>query len=176
MNKIIALFVLVLLFSNCKKVDEFTQFNLAYKSEVTVSPAGGLNLPFDIFTPDMETNSESEFAVNDTNKDLVEEILLERLDMKITSPDDQRFDFLESISVFMEAEGLSEIKIAEITDIPDNVGADISLTTVENNLAEYIKKDAFNLRVNIISDKTINREVKIEVDSEFFVDAKILGI
>ena len=176
MNKIIALFALVLLFSNCKKVDEFTQFNLTYKSEVTVSPATILNLPIDIFTPDMETNSEAEFAVNDTNKDLVEEILLERLDMKITSPDDQRFDFLGSISVFIEAEGLSEIKIAEITDIPDNVGAEISLTTVENNLAEYIKKDAFNLRVNIVSDKTVNREVKIEVDSEFFVDAKILGI
>ena len=176
MNKILMLFAAILIFSNCSKIDEFTQFNLGYKSQITVSPTAGLNLPLNLFTPEMETNSESEFSVNDTNKDLIEEILLEKLDMKITAPSDQTFDFLKSVAVYMEADGLAEIKIAEATDIPENIGAELSLTPAGNDLAEYIKKDAFNLRVNVITDKTINREVQIEVDSEFFVDAKLLGI
>ncbi len=176
MNKILFLLATVFFFTNCSKVDELTQFNMAYKSQITVSPATGLNLPFDLFTPDMETNSESEFAVNDTNKDLIEEITLERLDLVINSPSDQRFDFVKSIEVYMEADGLAEIKIAEATDVPDTVGTELSLTPAGNNLAEYIKKEAFKLRVNIVTDKTINREVKIDVDSEFFVDAKILGV
>ena len=176
MNKILMLFATVLIFSNCSKVDELTQFNMAYTSQVTVSPTAGLNLPFNLFTPKMETNSEAEFAVNDTNKDLVEEIILKKLDLTVTAPSDQRLDFLESIAVYIEAEGLAEIKIAEATDIPENVGATFSLTPAENNLAEYIKKDAFQMRVNLVTDKTIDREVQINVDSEFFVDAKVLGI
>ena len=111
---------------------------------------------------------------NDTRKDLVEEINLTELKMIITSPSDQRFDFLNEASVFINAEGLSELKIAEAKDIPETVGNELSLTPVENDLSEYIKKDAFSLRVKVVTDKIINNEVKVDVKSNFFVDAQII--
>ena len=60
-------------------------------------------LPFDVLTPDIETNSDSEFEVNDTRKDLIEEIKLTELKFKIISPDDTDFSFFESLEVYISA-------------------------------------------------------------------------
>lgn len=174
MKNLALLSLLILFFSSCEKADQLTQFDLSYTTEVTIPPALGINLPFDLLTPEMETNSEAEFAINDTRKDLVEEINLTELKMMITSPSDQRFDFLNEASVFINAEGLSELKIAEATNISDTVGNELDLTPVENDLSEYIKKDKFSLRVKVVTDKIVNEEVKIDVKSNFFVDAQII--
>ena len=162
------------LFFNCESLDNFTQFNLEYSSSVSVEPSLGINLPINLLTPEMETDSEAEFAIHNTRKDLIEEILLTEMKMNITSPSDQRFDFLNEVSVYINAEGLSEIKIAEANDIPENIGTELELTTLDNDLSEYIKKDKFSLRVNTITDKDINERVDIDVFSDFFVDAQII--
>lgn len=166
--------LLLILTSNCESLDNLTQFNLEYSSSVTIPPTTGLNLPLNLFTPEMETDSESEFAIHNTNKDLIEEINLTEMMMTITSPNNQRFDFLNEISVYINAEGLSELKIAEAKDIPENIENELNLNTLENDLSEYIKKDKFSLRVNTITDKLISQEIDINVFSNFFVDAQII--
>ena len=72
--------------NSCKKVDELTTFDLAYSAKVTVPSKSVINLPFDLFTPDVTTNSESEFATKGTAKDYIDKINLTSLAMKITSP------------------------------------------------------------------------------------------
>jgi len=173
-SKLIVLSILLFVLNSCKKADSLTQFDLSYTSTVVISPSFGINLPFNLLSPEIETDSEAEFAINNTRKDLIEEINLTLLRMTITDPSDQRFDFLKEVNVFLNAEGLSEIKIADIKDIPDDVGDEIELTVVENDLSEYIKKDKFELRVNVVTDKVIGNEVEIEVLSDFFVDAQII--
>jgi hypothetical protein len=176
MKRIITLFITVCLLNSCDKLDELTKFDLAYDSMVEIKSSANLNLPFDVFTPDVETNSESEFEVNDTRKDLVEEIRLTKLSLNITSLNNQDFTFLESIEVFLSAEGLQEIRIAYIEDVPDTTGNSISLNLEDMDLKDYIKKDKVNLRLNTVTDKVLTNDVSITVQSIFFVDAKILGI
>ncbi len=171
------LLILTVLFTiiSCDKVDELTKFDLAYNSKVVVPGATGINLPFNMLTPDMETNSESQFKVNDTRKDLIEEIKLTKLQMVITSPTDADFSFLNSVEVYISAEGLEEIKIAE-KEVDENVGSTLDVDVLDIDLKEYIKKDVFNLRLNTVTDEVINEDHEIDVNSTFFVDAKILGI
>lgn len=166
--------VMALVFSNCEIFPLTTSFDLAYTSSVTVPKTGGLNLPFDLFTPEVTTNSESQFAVNDTRKDLLEEVTLTQMTLTITSPSSQRFDFLKEMSVYLNAEGLSEIKIASADNIPENIGATLEMDVVENDLKEYIKKDKFSLRVETVTDKTISEDVDIDIFSNFFVRANLI--
>ena len=169
----LSLGVCLLASNSCKKLDELTQFDMGYGSKVTISPAFGLNTPFEILTPDVTTNSESEFSSKGTGKNYIDKINLTSLVMKVTSPSTQRFDFLKSIEVSISASGLSDIKIAQKLDITDNIGSELALDILENDIAEYIKKDKFKLKVNVVTDKTIANEVKIDIASNFRVKAKL---
>lgn len=176
MKKIALLMFTVCLLTNCDVIDELTKFNMEYNAAIEIKSTANLNLPFDVFTPDVETNSESEFEVNDTRKDLIEDIRLRKLELDITAPSDQDFSFLESVEVFISAEGLDEIKIAYIKQVPETIGNSLSLDVENIDIKEYIKKDKFNLRLNTVTDKVLTNDCSIAVKSIFFVDAKILGI
>ncbi len=176
MNKQILIFGCVILtILGCKKIDKLTQFNIKYNETIVIPSSTGINLPFNILTPDVETNSESTFALNDTRKDLVEEIKLTTLELTITSPSNGDFSFLKSISVFISADGLSETKIAWKDNIPAGIGTVLNLDLTNIDLKEYIKKDTFALRLNTVTDELLTSDYHINVHSVFFVDAKILG-
>lgn len=175
MSKYISIIVLAVLFVGCSKLDELTKFNIDYETQATIPSTVGINLPFDVLTPETETNSSSTFESNDTRKDLIEEIKLTKIQLEIVTPSDADFSFLESIEVFISAEGLSEILIASKIDVPVGISLlDLDVTDVD--LKEYIKKDKYTLRLNTITDEAISQDHQIDIKSTFFVDAKILGL
>lgn len=176
MKKQILLFVFVILsVTGCKLIDKLTQFDMEFDETVEVPSYIGINLPFNILTPAIRTNSESTFEINDTRKDLIEEIILTSLDLTLTSPSDADFSFLKSVSIFISADGLSETEIAFKDDIPSDIGAVLTLETLDVDIQEYIKKDQFSLRLNTVTDEILTSDHQIDVHAVFFVDAKILG-
>lgn len=168
----IALFILV----GCDVVDDLTKFDMDYDTEVVIESSVGINLPFNVFTPEIESNSESEFAINDTRKDLIEEIQLKELKLQITAPQDADFSFLESVEIYIAADGLDEVLIASKTDVPADIGDLLELDTTTTDIQEYIKMDRFQLRLNTVTDEALAVDHYIDVHAVFFVDAKILGI
>ena len=176
MKKMLLCLTAILLLSGCKALDELTKFDMDYETEVVITSSVGVNLPFNVFTPDVQTNSESEFAVNDTRKDLIEEIQLKQLQLKITSPDQEDFSFLESIEIYITAEGMDEVLIASKTEVPQDVGDLLDLDTSSIDIQEYIKMDSFQLRLSTVTDEALAVDHYIDVSAVFFVDAKILGI
>jgi len=173
--KIWILVVLGLLVS-CKKKNKLTQFTMSYAQTVVIPSSTGVNLPFNIFTPDMTTNSESTFEVNNTRKDLIQVIKLTKLDLLISSPSNGNFQFLKSIEIYISASGLQEIMIAKKDNIPSDIGNYLNLDCLDNDLKEYIKKDQFKLRLNTVTDQIITSDYQILLGTKFFVDAKILGL
>ena len=171
----LGLFSLVLL-GACQKVDKLTQFHMNYTSSVTVSSGIKVNLPFDMMTPDVTTHSESEFTVNNTRKDLIQEIRLTKLTLQVTSPATADFSFMKSIHIYLNADDLGETEIAHLDNIPDNAGRQLTLETASDDLQEYIKRDKFTLRVEAVTRKIPAQDVDIDVDSQFWVNARILGI
>lgn len=161
--------------NSCKKLDEFTQFNLEYTTEVTVPATAVIDLPIDILTPDMETNYEDQLSNNDTRTDLVQEITLSAMSFTAKSPQGSNLDFLKSVQVFISAEGLSEIAIASKNDIPDGLTKlDLEVSSV--NLKDYIKKETIKFRVKTVTDKSISEERDLEIFNRFRVNAEILGV
>ena len=172
-----AILSLILLVSNsCKKIDQFTQFTMDFNNEIVIPSSTGINLPINLLTPEVETNSESTFEVNDTRKDLIEEIRLTSLILTLNAPNNADFSFLESISVYMNAQDLPEVEIAWEDDVPVNAGNQISLNVSNEDFKGYIKKDEFSLRVNTVTDEILTSDHQIDIASSFFIDAKILGL
>lgn len=166
--------VAVLGFSSCD-FDELTQFDMEFNSSITVPASSGINLPFDLFTPEITTNSESTFGSNNTSADLIESIKLKAMNLDITAPGDRDFDFLNSIKIYIDADGLSEILIASLTDIPADVD-NIDLEINDNDLKDYLTQEKFKLRVETVTDEFLSNDVNIDVKSTYRVDASILGL
>ncbi len=166
----------ILLSSSCKKVQKLTQFDMDYSSQVVIPSSTGINLPFSIGTPDISTNSESEFALNDTRKDLIEKITLKSLKLTISNPSSGNFDFLNSAEIYIKAEGLDPLLMASKYNIQDGIGNELTLEVSGSDFKEYIKKDKFSLEVKSVSDKLITQDYTLNVAAVFFVDAKILGL
>jgi len=176
MKKCFLFFALVSLFFSCDKLDELTKFEMDYDQVVVIPSSTGVDLPFDVFTPETETNSTAEFEVNDTRKDLIEEIVLKKLIMTVNSPEGEDFSFLESIVIYMSADDLPEIKIAWNEEVSAAAGEALELVTTTEDLKDYIKKDTYSLRLKTITDEFLSSDYEINVATTFFVDAKILGL
>jgi hypothetical protein len=166
-------FSLVLVFGfflSCR--NKGVQFYLDYDAKVTVESSVPINVPFTLNTPEQETNSTFEFEVNNTRKDLIETILLENLTISIVAPDQQNFNFLNSLEVFIDAENFTEQKIAFKENIPSNVNV-LECEVLDIDLQEYIKEETFSIRLNTVTDQIITNDIELNIYSNFFVDAKI---
>lgn len=163
-------------FPACKKLHQLTQFYMDYDASYTYSAGVPLNLPLTLNTPDVTTNAEEQFAINDTRKDLIESILLKQLTLHITSPSTATFSFLKSVEVYISADNLPEVRIAHKENIPDNAGTQLEMDLEEVELRDYVKADAFNLKIVSTTDQLITSDVSVNIYSKFFVDAKILGL
>lgn len=164
----------VLLAPSCGKLDKLIQFNLTYNVKVVIPSSTGINLPFDVLTPEVETNSEASFKANDTRKDLIEEILLEELILTIDAPAGEDFSFLKNATVYIKAKGLDELEVATITDVKEN-SSELKLQPSSLNIAPYIKAEEFSLRLKAVTDELMSKDYTINIYSNFWVHAKLLN-
>ena len=172
----VLLLITVLLLPGCKAVKKLTQFSLKFNQTIIIPSTVGINLPFNINTPPMATNSVAEFERNNTNSSLVERIELRQLRLKLTAPSNSDFSFLNSVKIFLSADGLPETLVAWRENIPDNVGKELDLQTTNADLKAYVMKERISLRVSTVTDKLIASEHHIDLEATFFVDARLLGL
>lgn len=173
---IILLGALMLTVFSCKEADKLTQFNMDFSSTITIPATFGIDIPIDIWTPNIPTNSETEFESNNTAKNLIEEIIMTKMSMTISSPANGDFDFLKEIEIYISADGVAEKKVAWLNDIPQTGLKTIELETSSDDLKEYIKADQYKLNTKTVTRQIISHDTDIEINNTFFVDAKILGI
>lgn len=174
MKKISLLFLISALFLvfGCKK--KLTQFNMDNNFEATIPASSPVDLPFNVYTPEQETNSEFEFESNDTRKDKIEQIVLQKLEITIISPEGEDFSFLNSMEVYLSSPNHSEEKVAFLEDIPDNIGGQINCEIVGQDLQKYVKEDKFKIRLITVTDEVTSQDIDVNIYTDFFVDAKLI--
>lgn len=142
--------------------------------EATIPASTPIDLPTTINTPEQETNSEFEFESNDTRKDKIEQIILQELKIKITSPENEDFSFLNNMEVFLSSSNHDEEKVAFLEDIPDNIGNEIDCEIVGQDLQKFVKDDKFKIRLVTVTDEVISQDIDVNIYTDFFVDAKLI--
>jgi len=179
MKKLLISMVLVILFVSfpaCKALDKLTQFHITYDSQITIPKTLGVDLPVDVMTPDINTDSNAEFESNNTHKDLIDVIYPTQISLSITSPESSTFNFLKNIEIDISADGLAEKKIAWLNDIPKTGLKTITLQVSSDNLKAYIMKSSFQLHTKTTTRELISHDTDIKIHTVFYVNAKILGI
>ncbi|SMG27706.1 hypothetical protein SAMN05661096_01650 [Marivirga sericea] len=171
------LVVAFLFFCGCdiqESIDNFTTFNISNTAEFTIPSSSGVNLPIDLGTPNISTSSQQSFENNNTRADLVEDVNLSDLTLTITSPDDRTFSFLESLEIYISNDSEGSTLLAEIENVPDNIGRELELETTGAKLDDYIIEDRYDLRYEVVTRESINYDTDIRADMVFEVRAKVL--
>ena len=175
LKQILSIFMLFL-FMSCDTLDELTKFDISFEESITIPATSPIDLPFTISTPNIETNSNSEFSSNDTAKNLVEEIKLTEFKLTLKNPSSEDFSFLETIEIYIAADDLPDTLLAWNPTPISNDRNVMFLDTSNEDLKAYIFKDAFYLKVKVGTDEVLTQDYDIDINTVFFVDAKILGL
>lgn len=173
LSRIFYVFVLVALTTGCNQFESFTNFTLKYEQDVKIESSTGINLPFNIATPQTETNAESEFESNDTEKKYIKTISLDSLVLTLFDPPNEDFSFLEEIAIFINADGLEEQRIAWKSPVPSSTTNVLVLDCTDEDLQEYIKKEKFSLRLKVVTDELVTRDHYFRIRSAYSVSAKL---
>lgn len=171
------LFIIIFTFFGCKLIDELTHFDIEYNYTFILPAFGGINLDnLNIESNDVENDTESTFAINNTRKGLIESATLKKFNVTILEPTDAKFTFLNKIEIFVKAEGLDEKLIAWKDNIPNNIGNYLELETTSSDLKKYLTSDAIRVRLKTTSSSPLTEDLLLDLKSTVEVDAKILGI
>ena len=169
----LSLIVIALLSSSCKDGKLFT-FEVSDETTVTVpNSLTPFDLPFDIPTPLITTNSESEFEKNDTRVDLVKEIVIRKLNVDISSPAGQDFSFLKSIHLYISTDDSDEIELAWKDDISSNATS-IQLELTDKILDKYVKSEKYKIRTKVVTKETLFRDIDLKIGFTFRITANLV--
>lgn len=170
MKGLVYLTISILLLASCGKLGTF---EVDHSVDVVIPSQFGVNLPFNINSPEVETNSEATFASEGTSTERVRSIQMEELKLSIVSPSNANFDFLNEIEVFISAPGMNEARVAHKTNIPETNLKSFFCDIEEVNLKDYISKENFSLRVRTVTDQMIFQDIQVRIDQKYKVRAKI---
>ena len=170
-SKFIALCLfLALSITSCSVVDDLLTFDISNQTSITIKNNSGIDLPFEIITPDVTTNSSTEFKNNNTDISLVKDVKLTSLKISIKSPEEKTFTFLKSIHLYISTTDSDEIELAYQDNINSSSNT-LDLVCTDKKLDQYIKAESFKLRTKVTMKETVSQDVSINADMKFRVTA-----
>ncbi|TRX37459.1 hypothetical protein FNW52_05715 [Flavobacterium sp. ZT3R18] len=167
---ITVLAILSLFIVSCSEVDKLLTFTISNQTTFKINSGLPINSPFEVATPDVTSNSTSEFKNNNTNVDLVKDVKLQELKLSITSPTDKTFSFLKSVHLFISTTVDDEIELA----YQDNINATtntLNLTCTDQKLDKYIKASSYKIRTKVTTRETVTQDIAVKADMKFRVTA-----
>jgi hypothetical protein len=175
--KKIALAIVLLLslmtVSGCKEKAIYKNFETNYSFKVTVPANSLLGTALLPAAFEEESNSEQQYSLNDTRKDLIEEVFVQSFLLEVVSPSTEDLSFLNSARFHIDSDGLAEMLVAEKDPVPNDVGQDLLFDVMAVNLAPYLRADAFNIRSQFVTDESRNNNITLRGSIRFAVKAKV---
>lgn len=162
--------ILALFIISCSEVDKLLTFTISDQTTFKINSGIPFNSPFEVATPDVTTNSTSEFSNNNTNVDLVKDVKLQELKLSITNPADKTFSFLKSVHMYISTNADDEIELAFQDNISSTTNT-INLTCTTQKLDKYIKASSYKIRTSVTTRETLTQETTVKADMKFRVTA-----
>ena len=156
----------------CKKIEDLFSFTVSNESSITIQSTTPVNLPFNIISPDVTTNSSEQFKNNNTDVKYVRNIILQSLQLTITSPSPQDFNFLKSIHVYISTNSENETELASLDQVPAGVNT-IALIPTNAALDIYVKAASYTLRTQVVMNQILTQDVTVNAKSKFKVTANL---
>jgi hypothetical protein len=168
--------ILAVSLSSCKKKAVYANFETQYSFKVTVPANALLASPLFPLSFEETSNSEDQYSLNDTRKDLVEEVHVKSFLLEIDSPATDDLSFLNSVKFYINADAEPEMLVASKDPVPADVAKDLSLDVEDVNLATYLRKDAFTIRTKVVTDENRTHDIVVKATINFNTRAKVLDL
>ncbi|SHG92947.1 hypothetical protein [Flavobacterium johnsoniae] len=170
-SKLIALTAcLSIFFTSCDAVDDLLTFTISNNTSIKIQSTSPINLPSEIITPDVTTNSTAEFENNKTKANLVKDVHIKSLKLSISDPSDKTFTFLKSVHIYISTTNSDEIELAYLDNI-NSSSSEIDLICTDARLDQYIKADSYKIRTKVTLKETLTKDVTVKADMKFKVTA-----
>lgn len=170
-SKLIALSLfLAALLSSCDAVDDLLTFTISNETSIKIKSTIPINLPSEIITPDVTTNSSAEFQNNKTKASLVKDVKIKSIRLSVSDPSDKTFTFLKSIHLYISTNDSNEIELAYQDNINSTTNT-IDLICTDERLDQYIKADKYKIRTKVTLKETLTKDVTVKADMKFRVTA-----
>ncbi len=164
------LFIGIITLASCKKVsekvEELTTIRPVFSSTFSIPGAVPVGTPYVFTTPDVANPSSGQAT-------LVRKATLEKATLSIENPAGQTFSFIKSLRFFLQVDGLPDVEVANQSTIDNNIGDTLNLNVTNAELRNYLKKDKYRLRTEIVTDEVVTKPVKIKADLVFKVEILI---
>ena len=167
---ITVLALLALFIVSCNEVDKLLTFTVSNQTTFKINSGLPINSPFEVATPDVTSNSTSEFKNNNTKADLVKDVKLQELKLTITSPTDKTFSFLKSVHLYISTTADDEIELAYQDNISSTSNT-INLSCTDQRLDKYIKASNYKIRTKVTTKETVTQDIAVKADMKFKVTA-----
>ncbi|MDX5422028.1 MAG: hypothetical protein LPK07_11350 [Hymenobacteraceae bacterium] len=155
--------------SACDKLDDLLTFYLNEEETIEIKSQFPIGLA-PIAPIAVTTNTEEDFKNNKTRAELVKDVTLNKLELIITDPQHENFNFLRKIEIYISADNKEEVKIAYLEEVPANVNS-IELNSTNAKLDEYIKGDSYTIGTRATLAKPVSQDVTIKAKMRFKVTA-----
>lgn len=163
----------LLFLGSCKDKSKDTTFNLDVTTKVTLPATFGIELPVDAISESKDTESSSVFTAENTEAGLLTEASVKSIQLVLNSPTSGNFNYLDEVNVFINANGLTELKVATMASVEPDI-AIINFTELEVDVLDFVKASAISFRVNFTSDDYENVDHECEIYSVFEVNGATL--
>lgn len=154
----------------CDKIDDLLTFYINHDETIEIKSYFPVGTVAPISPIPVTTNSSEDFKNNKTQAELVKNVVLDKLELVITDPQTENFNFLKKIEIYISAEGKPEIKIAYLEQIPQNVNK-IELISTNAKLDEYIKGESYTIGTRATLAKAVTNDITIKANMRFKVTA-----
>lgn len=157
--------------THCDKIEDLLVFTISDQTTLMIESTSLLDLPINVPTPDVTTNSSQEFENNNTKAELVKEIKLEQLKLTITDPVTKTFSFLKSIHIYISSGQNDEIELASMDNVESSANT-ITLTPTSQLLDKYVKASGYKIRTSIVTREALTQDLEVRADLKFKVKAE----
>lgn len=171
MKKILFLFPLALLFLSigCEKIDQLLTFYIEDTQNIKVAGNSVIGL-IPVAPIAVTTRSEERFKNEDTRADLVKDVSLNKLTLTITDPNNENFDFLESVTLYISTDQNDRVALASLSSVPTGQKV-INLKPSGAKLDKYLKASGYTLTTEARVKRAVAQDITMRADSRFQVTA-----
>lgn len=166
--------ILLIPIGACKKLKSLADINIniPYSTTVTMPtayeegiPLPGMGVTANIGPIPIETRSQEYLAQYNTNAEKIQSVTLRKLSLKILSPSTESIDFLDTVRIYISAQGQPEVLAAYHYG---RMGGDsLVLTCSNDDLRNYFLADIMNIRLKARFNRIPAPGTNLEIASVF---------
>lgn len=165
----IPIVILAIVFLNsCRNNQkDLFSFNLSGETNFTIPSSTNLNQEVVLLTDAITSGMPTVYSDHSTSSAHIFSVEMAKLKLKILSPSGANMTFIDSIGVYITADGLDTTYIGGVSYVPESAGAEISLDMLYPNIKSYLFENEFKLIFHTTLDKIISDDYSIDVEMLF---------